>query len=65
MKKNRLIILINNPLCEVCEKTPATEVHHKDNTKDNHRLSNLMAVCHKCHIGVLHKGKVGRHKKIS
>ena len=48
MKKNRLIILIHNPKCEYCGR-PATEVHHKDGSKINHSLSNLMAVCHKCH----------------
>lgn len=47
MKKNRLIILLNNPKCEKCEK-PATEIHHKDFSKTNHNLSNLMAVCHSC-----------------
>jgi hypothetical protein len=48
MKKNRLIILMQNPKCEICGK-PATEIHHKDGSKTNHRLSNLVAVCHKCH----------------
>jgi hypothetical protein len=47
MKKNRLIILMQNPKCERCGK-PATEIHHKDGSKTNHKLSNLMAVCHPC-----------------
>lgn len=47
MKKNRLIILMQNPKCEYCGK-PATEVHHKDENKSNHKLSNLTATCHKC-----------------
>lgn len=61
MKKNRLIILLNNPKCEICEK-PATEVHHRDFTKNNHNLSNLMAICRKCNLN-FHRGKVGRPKK--
>jgi 5-methylcytosine-specific restriction endonuclease McrA len=47
MKKNRLIILTQNPKCEICGK-PATEIHHKDFTKTNHKLSNLQAICRKC-----------------
>ena len=49
MKKNRLIILLHNPRCEICRKS-ATEIHHKDFSKSNHKLSNLQAVCHKCNI---------------
>jgi len=47
MKKNRLIILMQNPKCEICGN-PATEIHHKDFSKNNHKLSNLMATCHRC-----------------
>lgn len=47
MKKNRLIILLNNPKCEKCGK-PATQIHHRDFSKVNHKLSNLMAVCTQC-----------------
>ena len=52
MKKNRLIILMQNPKCEICGK-PATDIHHKDRSKTNHKLSNLMAVC-KRHTKRLH-----------
>ena len=48
MKKNRLFILIHHPKCEYCGKF-ATEIHHKDEDKTNHNLSNLMAICCKCH----------------
>ena len=47
MKKNRLIILMQNPKCEICGKF-ATQIHHRDFGKTNHKLSNLMAVCQKC-----------------
>ena len=47
-KKHRTIILIYNPDCEICGN-PAREVHHKDFTKDNHKLSNLVALCNSCH----------------
>ncbi|MFH1231363.1 MAG: HNH endonuclease signature motif containing protein, partial [Planctomycetota bacterium] len=49
MKKNRLIILLHNPICEICKKNSAVEIHHKDFSRDNHNLSNLQAVCHSCH----------------
>jgi len=60
MKKQRLIILMQNPKCEVCGKV-ATEIHHIDKTKSNHKLSNLMAVCHKCNIN-FHYDVIGRPK---
>lgn len=56
MKKNRLIILLNNPICEICKKEQAQQVHHKDNSKDNHGLNNLMAICTKCHANIHHTG---------
>ncbi len=49
MKKQRLIILMNNPKCEYCGK-PATEIHHKDEKKSNHELSNLAATCRSCNL---------------
>lgn len=54
MKKNRLIILMQNPKCEKCGK-PATEIHHKDGSKINHQLSNLMAICHPCNSKIRFK----------
>ncbi len=47
MKRQRLIILMHNPKCEYCGK-PATEIHHKDENKANHKLSNLAPACRKC-----------------
>lgn len=49
MKKNRLIILINNPKCEKCRKS-ATQIHHRSGDKSDHRLSNLMASCQSCNL---------------
>ncbi len=49
MKKNRLIILLNNPKCERCGGK-ATQVHHKDFSKNNHSLSNLIPVCNRCNV---------------
>lgn len=37
-----------NNTCEDCGKG-AKHVHHIDKTKDNHDLSNLKALCCKCH----------------
>jgi len=46
--------------CEVCETyTTSPEVHHKDFDNTNHRLSNLICVCHECHI-LIHKGSPDR-----
>lgn len=49
-----------NWICESCGGK-ATEVHHKDKTKTNHSLSNLIAVCHKCHMSKFHKGEERKH----
>ena len=51
MKKNRLIILMNNPKCEVCGKT-ATCIHHRNGDKSDHRLENLMPSCHRCNARI-------------
>lgn len=42
--------------CEHCNKK-ATEIHHFDKTKTNHSFENFIAVCHKCHCSIYHKGK--------
>lgn len=35
--------------CERCRKKKPLDTHHKDGSKDNHTLSNLEALCRKCH----------------
>lgn len=59
MKKNRLIKLQQaNGLCEICHKK-ANTIHHKDGSKDNHSLDNLIVLCHSCHaiIDMPHKAR--------
>ena len=34
--------------CEDCGK-PAKYIHHKDHSKTNHSIDNLLALCGKCH----------------
>ena len=53
MKKNRIIILIQNPKCEICGDL-ATQIHHKDKSKTNHNLNNLMSICSRCHQHIHH-----------
>jgi len=43
-----------NGVCEVCGE-PAKLVHHIDGLKDNHDISNLSALCFKCHFAVHHE----------
>jgi 5-methylcytosine-specific restriction endonuclease McrA len=40
-------------LCEVCGKL-GYEVHHIDESKDNHNPENLILLCHKCHMRFFH-----------
>lgn len=54
LKKERLIKLEQTGyVCETCGGK-ATEVHHLDKTKIHHEIKNLVALCHKCHMGVYH-----------
>lgn len=50
MKRNRLIRLELNPICQHCGSEPSVMVHHIDFTKTNHDVDNLLALCSaKCH----------------
>lgn len=53
-RKLRDLVLQRKPLCEVCERTPANQVHHKKPRKDYPELayewSNLQALCRPCHL---------------
>jgi len=50
MKRIRLEILEEaNYICQICGDR-ATEIHHKDLSKDNHSKENFLAVCHKCQM---------------
>ena len=50
--------------CEICNEH-ASVVHHVDDSRDNHELENLMALCSKCHK-VLHRdeylGRVSKYR---
>jgi len=63
MKKNRLIILLKNLRCEICGK-PAVEVHHRDGSKFNHELSNLMASCHRCNSKIRFKPNNSKYRRL-
>lgn len=54
LKKNRLEVLTEaKGRCQVCGER-AYIVHHIDGFKNNHDLSNLVALCRKCHT-IFHK----------
>ena len=62
----RLTKLMNNPLCEVCERegrsSLASEVHHIKPVESvyaqqamehlMYSYDNLMSVCHQCHVSI-------------
>ena len=65
MKKNRVIKLQQTKgECEICGKS-AQVVHHIDDSKDNHSLENLLAVCCKCHRALHHPDEVDAVYKTS
>jgi len=63
MKKQRLIILMQNPKCEMCGK-PAVEIHHKNGNKADHRLKNLMASCRSCNAKIRFKPNRSKYYRL-
>lgn len=65
LQKNRSILFRKYPLCELCKKKPTVEIHHRDETKTNHKINNLMALCKHCHrkIHGKHYKKYGKTLK--
>lgn len=67
LKRRRFEVLkMARGKCKICNEH-AHVVHHIDDSKDNHELTNLMALCRKCHMA-LHKdeykkGFLGRPSK--
>jgi 5-methylcytosine-specific restriction endonuclease McrA len=53
-KALRKLFIDRNPLCEVCERAIANQVHHKKPRKDypelSYEWSNLQALCRPCHL---------------
>ena len=64
MKKNRLIKLKQTESkCEICKRR-GRHIHHKDGSKNNHNLENLLLVCHRCH-GLIHQGRKNKTSKFT
>lgn len=52
MKLNRLEKLEQTKgKCEICNKE-ANQIHHRDGSRDNHAISNLIVLCRKHHVMV-------------
>lgn len=55
-RKNRRIILSKNPICQVCNGNPSTQVHHPDPPKGDieklRDINNMIAVCFRCHLRI-------------
>jgi len=54
---------IKTDKCEVCgESNKRILIHHKDKNRKNNNISNLMAVCDKCHSKIhFPDGKIGKN----
>lgn len=62
MKRNRIIKIRQcGGRCEVCGKK-GYQIHHRDGSKDNHRLDNLVLLCRGCH-GITHRGRRNKTSK--
>ena len=47
---NELILHKNK--CEICGRKKKLDIHHKDENPSNNVLSNLMVLCHSCHMKI-------------
>ena len=62
MKKNRILKLKQTKgLCEICGRR-GFQIHHIDDSKDNHSLKNLILVCWRCHC-LIHCGRKNKTSK--
>ena len=53
----RVVLSSKGALCNVCKKTIAVEIHHKQydyNTMAGHNIKHLIPVCQKCHSKLEH-----------
>lgn len=48
-RKLRKMVLNEKPICEECERVPATEVHHLNGDSRDNRMENLQPLCKSCH----------------
>lgn len=53
-RKARQRLLAEHPLCQLCGRAWATDLHHLDHDVHNRHPSNLMVVCERCHHEDLH-----------
>jgi len=64
MKRARIKKLkLTHGKCEICGKL-GKQVHHIDGKKTNHKISNLLVVCYRCHLAVMHGGRKNTSKFI-
>lgn len=64
MKKNRKILLSQHKYCQNCKTALAVEVHHIDESKDNHNIENLMVVCSKCNSNLSTKVRTSKYRRL-
>lgn len=51
----------SNCKCEICGEA-AEEIHHKENSKVDHSLDNLQALCCKCHREITYKNNKDKNR---
>jgi hypothetical protein len=52
-RKLRAAVLAENPTCQCCNRSPATEAHHevpRRYCRDPFQRGNIVAVCRSCHL---------------
>lgn len=53
-----------NYICEICSRPDRIHIHHKDKNRRNNHISNLQALCSRCHLRLHKLGRKGRSTQI-
>lgn len=52
--RQRARLLLERPICELCQDAWSTDLHHKDHNPFNRADENALMVCERCHHQELH-----------
>lgn len=57
-KELRALYLSDYPICEKCESSKATQIHHKAKQKGYNKFRFFMAICNECHTWIHDNSKL-------
>jgi HNH endonuclease len=63
MRRREAVFRNAGRICERCERAVTEEVHHKNGDRTNNEFSNLMALCHDCHMALDQKKRAADRRE--